>query len=373
MTEHRKLRIFICHTEQDKPAVRELHEQLKRLDWIEPWLGENRLLPGQDWDLEIFKAIRAADAILVCLSNESIREEGYIQRQFKRALSFAEEKPDGTIYIIPLLMDDCTPPVQFQRWQWVNYSSDEETGRLIESLRSRANGLGIITTPTAGGQKFRLPKLSHPRPLPSERKSPGFRFIIEMMLGFMLPTFACMIIFIAAASRKYFEGMWTTGVREIVITSIIFFGLLILSSVLFVAGLGRLTTSTMNVGARIPWAGLVEAAWKALTSREEFKRQAGTFLDTSKTFWERENWVDPEFKERVKAAVKSLVMPGWGLWSRDRIILGVGFLIATTIGYFSELLPGILLHLIVIVLSGVLDAPKTDLPGESRSLNETNI
>ena len=53
----RKLRVFLCHSSQDKPIVRELYQRLNAEGWIDPWLDEEKLLPGQDWDLEIEKAV----------------------------------------------------------------------------------------------------------------------------------------------------------------------------------------------------------------------------------------------------------------------------------------------------------------------------
>ena len=58
--------------------VRELYGQLLAKCWIDPWLDEEKLFPGQDWDMEIEKAVEAADAVLVCLSNNSISKEGYV-------------------------------------------------------------------------------------------------------------------------------------------------------------------------------------------------------------------------------------------------------------------------------------------------------
>ena len=52
----RKLRVFLCHSSQDKPIVRELYQRLNAESWIDPWLDEAKLLPGQDWDMEIEKA-----------------------------------------------------------------------------------------------------------------------------------------------------------------------------------------------------------------------------------------------------------------------------------------------------------------------------
>jgi formylglycine-generating enzyme required for sulfatase activity len=137
----RLLRVFLCHASQDKPAVHAIYKWLKSINWIDPWLDELKLLPGQNWDLEILSAIRDADAIIVCLSKESVAKEGYVQKEFKRALDLAEEKSAGTIYIIPLRLDDCIPPMKFQQWQWVDYFSAGAQEKLQKSLRLRFNGL----------------------------------------------------------------------------------------------------------------------------------------------------------------------------------------------------------------------------------------
>jgi formylglycine-generating enzyme required for sulfatase activity len=141
MPDSRPLRVFLCHASQDKPAVRDLYTRLKAEAWIDPWLDEERLLPGMDWNLEIYKALRDADAIIVCLSRESVAKEGYVQKEFKRALSFAEEKPEGTIYIIPLRLNDCQPPMKFQQRQWVDYFTAGAYEKLLKSLRLRFDGL----------------------------------------------------------------------------------------------------------------------------------------------------------------------------------------------------------------------------------------
>jgi hypothetical protein len=40
MSESRKLRVFLCHSSQDKPIVRELYRRLLADDWTDPWLDE---------------------------------------------------------------------------------------------------------------------------------------------------------------------------------------------------------------------------------------------------------------------------------------------------------------------------------------------
>ena len=72
MNEPRKLRVFLCHASQDKPIVRELYQRLRAEDWIDPWLDKEKLLPGQDWELEIEKSVETADVVIVCLSKKSV-------------------------------------------------------------------------------------------------------------------------------------------------------------------------------------------------------------------------------------------------------------------------------------------------------------
>lgn len=149
MPEPRQLKVFLCHSSSDKPVVRDLYQKLSAEGWIDPWLDEEKLYPGQDWNLEIEKAVEAADAILVCLSNHSITKEGYVQRELRIVLDYADYKPEGTLYIIPVRLEECEPPRRLRPWQYANYFPKEDRDkayqRLLVSLRMRATGLGIET------------------------------------------------------------------------------------------------------------------------------------------------------------------------------------------------------------------------------------
>jgi formylglycine-generating enzyme required for sulfatase activity len=141
---HRPLSVFLCHASQDKPIVRELYKQLSAEKWIDPWLDEENLLPGQDFDFEIKKAMRDADAIIICLSKVSVTKEGYVNKEIRRALDVADEKPEGTIYVIPLRLDECEPTFdRLKRLQWADYFSPNSHEKLIKSLRARATALKI--------------------------------------------------------------------------------------------------------------------------------------------------------------------------------------------------------------------------------------
>ena len=61
------LKVFLCQASNDKQRVRQLYNKLQA-HGCRPWLDEEELIAGQDWQLEIPKAVRAAHVVVVCLS-----------------------------------------------------------------------------------------------------------------------------------------------------------------------------------------------------------------------------------------------------------------------------------------------------------------
>ncbi len=142
MTEKRKLQIFLCHSKEDKPRVREIFRRLIA-DGFDAWLDEERLKPGQDWELEIYKAVRNADIIMICLSRNSITKAGYVQKEIRIALDIADEQPEGAIFLIPVRFEDCQVPARLAKTQWVDLFAENGYERLRDSLRFRESSLGI--------------------------------------------------------------------------------------------------------------------------------------------------------------------------------------------------------------------------------------
>lgn len=142
----RPLRVFLCHASQDKPAVRKLHRYLKQ-HGIEPWLDEIDLLPGENWEVEIPRALNGSDVILVCLSKNSANKEGYVQKEISFALDKALEKPEGTIFIIPAKLEECDVPKSLNRFQWVDLFRPDSNKRLLMGLNKRAADLGVEVSP----------------------------------------------------------------------------------------------------------------------------------------------------------------------------------------------------------------------------------
>jgi formylglycine-generating enzyme required for sulfatase activity len=126
-------RIFLCHASEDKAQVREVYHCLKALGFA-PWLDEVDILPGQDWDYEIERALETSDFVLVFLSTRSVEKVGYVQREFRRALYHEEELPEGFIHTIPVKLDACPVPRRFSRHQWANLYENGAFERIVRAL-----------------------------------------------------------------------------------------------------------------------------------------------------------------------------------------------------------------------------------------------
>ena len=138
------LNVFLCHSSKDKPAVRELYKKLKE-NQIEPWLDEESLLPGQESDYEISNAVRTCHVVVVCLSKLSMTKAGYVHREIRKVLDVADEQPEGTIYVIPLKLEECDVPTRLRRWHWVNFFEPTGFERLMQALLERARALGLVS------------------------------------------------------------------------------------------------------------------------------------------------------------------------------------------------------------------------------------
>jgi hypothetical protein len=136
-------RVFLAHASEDKPPVREIHSKLEA-QGFKPWLDEIDLLPGQNWQVEIPKAIRESDIFVACLSLLSVSKQGYVQREFRTALNVYAEKPPGSIYLIPLKLDNCEVPdfqvpqlgVSLRDIQWLDYWRPNGFDRLIKAIEA---------------------------------------------------------------------------------------------------------------------------------------------------------------------------------------------------------------------------------------------
>lgn len=139
----RKLRVFLSYAREDVETVREIYNRLNSEEWIEPWQDTFAILPGENWTFEIRKAIDSSDVIIVVLSENSVIKEGFIHTEMHYAWNRSLQKPPGTIFLIPVRLEDCEIPLGFydlEARHWVDYfgvGREDAYSRLIKSLDKR--------------------------------------------------------------------------------------------------------------------------------------------------------------------------------------------------------------------------------------------
>jgi hypothetical protein len=150
VTLSRKLKVFLCHSSRNKPAVRNLYTRLSA-DGIQAWLDEKNILVGQDWKLEIKKAVCSSDAIIVCISADAMNNKGYFHSEIKLVMDEADMQPEGHIFTIPILLEECEIPERFKHIHCLKYYDNPDDGYegLIRALNRRAEEImGYKEKPT---------------------------------------------------------------------------------------------------------------------------------------------------------------------------------------------------------------------------------
>lgn len=136
LNQQRRLKVFLCHAHEDEAVVRRLYQRLIR-DGVDAWLDKEKLLAGQDWRLEIARAVGESDVVIVCLSKQ-FNQPGFRQKEVKLALDTADLQPEGKIFIIPARLEECENLKRLENWHWVNLFEKDGYEKLMRALHARA-------------------------------------------------------------------------------------------------------------------------------------------------------------------------------------------------------------------------------------------
>jgi hypothetical protein len=122
--------IFLSYANEDKARVDEIYSALRRAG-LSPWMAApprpyqtEGLQPGERWEEGIYKIMREARITLSFFSKRSVGKEGYIQKEYRAALDWNAQKPPHRPSLIPVLLEECTPPdlrvdtVSFHQLHW---------------------------------------------------------------------------------------------------------------------------------------------------------------------------------------------------------------------------------------------------------------
>jgi len=100
--------IFLSYAHEDIGIAKKLYQDLKKYN-LNLWFDTESLIPGQNWQVEIKKAIRKSNFFMALLSKNSVNKIGYVQKELKIALDILDYHPESNVYFIPVRLDNCDP------------------------------------------------------------------------------------------------------------------------------------------------------------------------------------------------------------------------------------------------------------------------
>jgi len=129
-----KARIFLSYAHEDIGMAKRIYNDLKRYG-LDVWIDCENLLPGQLWKITIEKTIKQSQYYLLLLSSRSVNKRGFIQKEVRIAYEVLEQCSEDDIYIIPIRLDECEPPIKIGEINWIDlFPIDENYNKGIRKI-----------------------------------------------------------------------------------------------------------------------------------------------------------------------------------------------------------------------------------------------
>jgi hypothetical protein len=127
--------VFISYAREDQAQASNLYRALQRRGH-EPWMDKQGLIPGQEWESVIRKAIGRADYFVALMSSKSVTKRGFIQKEIRFALDVLGEIPPGRIFFIPARLEPCDVPDIIRHLHWVDLQKDEDYLQIFRAIEN---------------------------------------------------------------------------------------------------------------------------------------------------------------------------------------------------------------------------------------------
>jgi hypothetical protein len=138
--------VFICHANEDKDDAAFLYEELKKAG-IRPWLDQENLRGGDDWDNRIRRTIKKIDYFVV-LQSEALENKniGYVNREIFEALDHQKEFRENC-FVIPVKIEECKSLEKLKHLQTIDIADKSKIKDLIDTINHDFKTRGKQWTP----------------------------------------------------------------------------------------------------------------------------------------------------------------------------------------------------------------------------------
>jgi hypothetical protein len=121
--------VFLSHNAADKDLARRLGAQM-RLNGADVWFDEWEIRAGDSIPGKVNDALETVDTVVLLWSADADRSK-WVRAEFETALARGME--DGSLRVIPVLLDDTPLPALLRRIRWVDLR-DEDKSRAVNEI-----------------------------------------------------------------------------------------------------------------------------------------------------------------------------------------------------------------------------------------------
>jgi len=128
-----ELNIFISYARENIKEAKQIYEALTKKGH-NVWLDIEKLIPGQNWKLEIRSEIENSNLFVPILSNDSVNKQGFFQKELKKGFEILETLPEGDIYMVPIKIDDCKSPKMIDHIHYAEMFNGDGVNNIVELI-----------------------------------------------------------------------------------------------------------------------------------------------------------------------------------------------------------------------------------------------
>lgn len=125
--------VFLSYARSDASLVKDVYIKLSDA-YVNVWMDTEDILPGEEWELAIDTALKRSQLVLVFISNNSVTRDGFLQKEINTAIEVWKEKAPGSIYLIPVRLEDCPIHQRLSKFHWVDIFVDSGWSKLLKQM-----------------------------------------------------------------------------------------------------------------------------------------------------------------------------------------------------------------------------------------------
>jgi TIR domain-containing protein/uncharacterized protein DUF3298 len=128
--------VFLSYASPDRDRVLAIYDFLSA-NGVGVWMDARRILPGQNWEFEIRRALDAAAAVVVFISQNSVDRTGYVQRELRMVIDKLHERPVHRIYAVPVILNPEVPvPDALKHLHCLTLAGPHDQASLLQAVRT---------------------------------------------------------------------------------------------------------------------------------------------------------------------------------------------------------------------------------------------